>query len=85
MKGNAKVITVLNQLHADELTAINQYMVRQVRALSWRPAAYTRCLSCLNSTANKTMISNQLALNELMKQMTRLETLRKKKILRLFS
>ena len=27
MKGNEKLLTVLNQLLADELTAINQYMV----------------------------------------------------------
>jgi len=27
MKGNEKLITVLNSLLADELTAINQYMV----------------------------------------------------------
>ena len=27
MKGNKKILTVLDQLLADELTAINQYMV----------------------------------------------------------
>jgi bacterioferritin len=27
MKGNTKLLTVLNSLLADELTAINQYMV----------------------------------------------------------
>jgi bacterioferritin (cytochrome b1) len=27
MKGNAKILTVLNSLLADELTVINQYMV----------------------------------------------------------
>ena len=35
MKGNAKVITVLNQLLADELTAINQYMVHSEMCENW--------------------------------------------------
>jgi bacterioferritin len=35
MKGNAKLITVLNSLLADELTAINQYMVHSEICASW--------------------------------------------------
>jgi len=35
MKGNAKVITVLNQQLADELTAINQYMVHSEMCENW--------------------------------------------------
>jgi len=35
MKGNAKLITVLNSLLADELTAINQYMVHAEMCENW--------------------------------------------------
>ena len=35
MKGNEKVISVLNQLLADELTAINQYMVHSEMCENW--------------------------------------------------
>lgn len=35
MKGNAKLITVLNSLLADELTAINQYMVHSEMCDNW--------------------------------------------------
>jgi len=35
MKGNEKLITVLNSLLADELTAINQYMVHSEMCESW--------------------------------------------------
>ena len=35
MKGNAKVITTLNGLLADELTAINQYLVHKGMADNW--------------------------------------------------
>ena len=35
MKGNAKVITTLNALLADELTAINQYMVHSEMCANW--------------------------------------------------
>jgi bacterioferritin len=35
MKGNANVIKVLNQLLADELTAINQYMVHSEMCHNW--------------------------------------------------
>jgi len=35
MKGNKKVITVLNSLLADELTAINQYMVHSEMCANW--------------------------------------------------
>jgi bacterioferritin len=36
MKGNEKVIAVLNDLLADELTAINQYMVHSEMCANWR-------------------------------------------------
>ncbi|MFA6562856.1 MAG: bacterioferritin [Verrucomicrobiia bacterium] len=35
MKGNAKVITTLNMLLADELTAINEYMVHSEMCANW--------------------------------------------------
>ncbi len=35
MKGNPKVIEVLNDLLADELTAINQYMVHSEMCANW--------------------------------------------------
>ena len=35
MKGNAKLISVLNGLLADELTAINQYMVHSEMCANW--------------------------------------------------
>jgi bacterioferritin len=35
MKGNEKLITVLNQRLADELTAINQYMVHSEMCENW--------------------------------------------------
>ena len=35
MKGNDKLITVLNQLLADELTAISQYMVHSEMCDNW--------------------------------------------------
>lgn len=35
MKGNDKVLTVLNQLLAEELTAINQYMVHSEMCENW--------------------------------------------------
>ncbi|OIR05678.1 bacterioferritin [mine drainage metagenome] len=35
MKGNEKIITVLNSLLADELTAINQYMVHSEMCENW--------------------------------------------------
>ncbi len=35
MKGNEKIIAVLNDLLADELTAINQYMVHSEMCDSW--------------------------------------------------
>lgn len=35
MKGNDKVIEVLNELLADELTAINQYMVHSEMCANW--------------------------------------------------
>ena len=36
MKGNERVIAVLNELLADELTAINQYMVHSEMCANWR-------------------------------------------------
>ena len=35
MKGNKKLLTVLNSLLADELTAINQYMVHSEMCANW--------------------------------------------------
>ena len=35
MKGNEKIIAVLNELLADELTAINQYMVHSEMCADW--------------------------------------------------
>ena len=35
MKGNSKLITVLNSLLADELTVINQYMVQSEMCANW--------------------------------------------------
>ena len=35
MKGNERVIAVLNELLADELTAINQYMVHSEMCADW--------------------------------------------------
>lgn len=35
MKGNVKVITTLNMLLADELTAINEYMVHSEMCANW--------------------------------------------------
>jgi bacterioferritin len=35
MKGNEKIITILNSLLADELTAINQYMVHSEMCENW--------------------------------------------------
>ena len=35
MKGNEKIIQALNSLLADELTAINQYMVHSEMAANW--------------------------------------------------
>jgi bacterioferritin len=36
MKGNEKIIQTLNDLLADELTAINQYMVHSEMCANWR-------------------------------------------------
>jgi bacterioferritin len=36
MKGNDKVIALLNELLSDELTAINQYMVHSEMCADWR-------------------------------------------------
>jgi bacterioferritin len=36
MKGNPKIIDTLNNLLADELTAINQYMVHSEMCANWR-------------------------------------------------
>ena len=35
MKGNEKLLTVLNSLLADELTVINQYMVHSEMCKNW--------------------------------------------------
>ncbi len=36
MKGNDKVLAVLNELLADELTAVNQYMVHSEMCANWK-------------------------------------------------
>ena len=36
MKGNEKILTVLNDLLSDELTAINQYIVHSEMCANWR-------------------------------------------------
>ena len=36
MKGNDRIITFLNDLLADELTAINQYMVHSEMCANWK-------------------------------------------------
>lgn len=48
MKGNAKLITVLNSLLADELTAINQYMVHSEMCENW---GYGKLHSAIRSQA----------------------------------
>lgn len=48
MKGNAKLITVLNALLADELTAINQYMVHSEMCANW---GYTKLHGAIRSQA----------------------------------
>ena len=42
MKGNDKVIAALNMLLADELTAINQYIVHSEMCANWGYASCTR-------------------------------------------
>jgi bacterioferritin len=44
MKGNDKILTVLNQLLADELTAISQYMVHSEMCESWGYAKLHRAI-----------------------------------------
>jgi len=41
MKGNPKLIATLNDLLADELTAINQYMVHSEMAHNWATRSST--------------------------------------------
>lgn len=48
MKGNAKLITVLNSLLADELTAINKYMVHSEMCENW---GYGKLHSAIRSQA----------------------------------
>jgi bacterioferritin len=48
MKGNDKVIAVLNDLLSDELTAINQYMVHSEMCSNWR---YERLHKAVESRA----------------------------------
>ena len=48
MKGNDKIITVLNQLLADELTAINQYVVHAEMCDNW---GYERLHEVIEKTA----------------------------------
>ena len=48
MKGNEKLLTVLNSLLADELTAINQYMVHSEMCQNW---GYTKLQLAIRSQA----------------------------------
>ena len=48
MKGNDKVIAVLNQLLADELTAISQYMVHSEMCANW---GYTKLHKAIEGQA----------------------------------
>ncbi len=48
MKGNEKLLTVLNQLLADELTAINQYMVHSEMCDNW---GYTKLHQAIEKQA----------------------------------
>lgn len=42
MKGNEKLLEVMNSLLADELTAINQYMVHSEMCENWVTVNFTR-------------------------------------------
>ncbi|MFA5329544.1 MAG: bacterioferritin [Prolixibacteraceae bacterium] len=48
MKGNEKLLTVLNSLLADELTAINQYMVHSEMCENW---GYAKLHTAIRSQA----------------------------------
>ena len=48
MKGNEKLLVVLNSLLADELTAINQYMVHSEMCENW---GYGKLHSAIRSQA----------------------------------
>ena len=52
MKGNEKLLTVLNQLLADELTAISQYMVHSEMCDSW---GYDKLHKAIESQAKDEM------------------------------
>ena len=52
MKGNDKIITVLNQLLADELTAISQYMVHSEMCDNW---GYARLHKAIEGQAKDEM------------------------------
>jgi bacterioferritin len=52
MKGNDKLLTVLNQLLADELTAISQYMVHSEMCESW---GYDRLHGAIEAQAKDEM------------------------------
>ena len=52
MKGNERLLTVLNQLLADELTAINQYMVHSEMCENW---GYNRLHTAIEKQAREEM------------------------------
>ncbi len=52
MKGNEKLLAVLNQLLADELTAISQYMVHSEMCDSW---GYDKLHKAIESQAKDEM------------------------------
>ena len=52
MKGNEKLVTALNQLLADELTAISQYMVHSEMCDNW---GYDKLHKAIESQAKDEM------------------------------
>jgi len=53
MKGNEKLITVLNSLLADELTVVNQYMVQSEMCANW---GYGKLLQAIRKQAMDEML-----------------------------
>ena len=66
MKGNEKVITVLNDMLADELSAVNQYMVHSEMCESW---GYSR----LNKSVEKRAITEMKHAEKLIERLLYLE------------
>ena len=53
MKGNEKILEVLNDLLADELTAVNQYMVHAEMNDDW---SYTRLAEVVEKRDRKSVV-----------------------------